>query len=440
MWRGFFAQRRWVYLAYMHKNSAPLILRVWMFATWCLAMPMALLSRYMHRRMGADPVRFGERLGHGSNGELSEILWFHAASLGEVKQIDPLAAHLSQAADVKILVTTTTATGADWVAQEMPYAVHRFAPIDTPAAVRRFLKGWSLTAAIFVEGDLWPRMLEALDRKKVPRILLNARHSSTRKRLPRLFGEVLAPFSLITCRSQGVADDIIDLGVDAQKVRVLPDLRLTLAPPSVAQETVSALSELVGARPIWLAASTHLADDDAVLSAHSAVLDSIPDAVCIIAPRHPVRGGGLQQLCLDRGFDVARRSQGADITVTTQIYLADTLGELGALYALVPLAFLGGSFGSEGGHTPYEPAWCDTAILYGPKVANFAGAYAALTDTGAAVCVETPEDLALTLVRLMQSDDLDLMGHAGLAYMTQQQTCIETYVEMIKDALIPVKG
>lgn len=406
-----------------------------MLATWCLTVPMALLSRYMHRRMGADPVRFGERLGHGSRGESGEVLWFHAASLGEVKQIGPLAAHLSQAADVKILVTTTTATGADWVAREMPYAIHRFAPIDTPAAVSRFVEGWSLIAAIFVEGDLWPRMLEALHNQKVPRILLNARQSSTRKRLPGFFGNVLASFSLITCRSQSVADDILDLGVDASKVLVLPDLRLTLAPPNIAQETVKALSGSIGVRPVWLAASTHSSDEEPVLIAHRALLDAIPNALCIIAPRHPSRGDALYELCTKDRFETARRSLDEDIAPTTQIYIADTLGELGALYTLAPLALLGGSFGSEGGHTPYEPAWCETAILYGPNVANFADAYAALTASGAAICVKTPEDFAMTLVRLMQAGDLHLMGQASSAYMATQQTCIETYAATIKNAL-----
>lgn len=418
----------------MQNTSPPLILRIWMLVTWCLALPITVLWRYLHRRMGAAPERFSERLGR-SSGNSRETLWLHAASLGEVKQIGPLAQHLHRTTELHILVTTTTATGAQWAARELPFATHRFAPIDTPAAVRQFVSNWNIAMAAFVEGDLWPRMISTLHKRNVPCVLLNARHSRTRIRLAKLYSVLLAPFALVTCRTQEVGDGIIALGVRADRVHMLPDLRLTLPPPDVAQNVVDTLTAAIGPRPVWLAASTHGADEAPVLEAQRTVLDAFPDALCIIAPRHPVRGQPLARAACNAGFETAQRSSSQPVTPTTQIYIADTLGELGALYTLAPLAFVGGSFGDEGGHTPYEPAGCGAAILFGPNVANFADAYTALSLAGAAVQVDASGGLGSTIVKIMQSGQATQMGAAGKRYMARQQTSIETCARLINEVL-----
>ena len=186
--------------------------------------------------MGADPKRFPERLGRGASQGHDPVIWFHAASLGEVTQIEPLVQHLIASENVNVLVTTTTAAGADWVARKMPYVTHRFAPIDTPKVVERFLDGWSISAAVFVEGDLWPQLLDGLHKRGVPRILLNARDSRTRTRFPAVFAALLGPFACVTCRSERVADGIRALGLAADRVHVLPDLRLTLPKLAVSDD------------------------------------------------------------------------------------------------------------------------------------------------------------------------------------------------------------
>ena len=406
-----------------------------MLCTRFLAFPMASVSWVLHRRMGADPKRFSERLGRGAPHDTAPVLWFHAASLGEVMQIAPLAAYMAQREQIKILVTTTTATSAHWVAQHMPDATHRFAPIDTPAAVGRFLKGWSISAAVFVEGDLWPRMLRELVNRAVPQILLNARHSRTRARFPDAFRALLAPFAHVTCRSEGVAEGLRGLGLRSDRVHVLPDLRLTVPKLPVSEAVTTAVSQAIAARPVWLAASTHPADEEAVLAAHSEVLKACPDALLIIAPRHPNRGPSLHKLAQAQAVKTARRSSGDAITRTTQVYIADTLGELGVFFALSPIVFLGGSFGQEGGHNPYEPANFETALVHGPHVKNFSDAYAALRLAGAAVQVEDPSDLGGVLVSLIRTDQAGVMGQAGLAFMKETQNCTVTTADLITEAL-----
>lgn len=432
-------QRGLVYCG-MVSNRTPFILHSWMLGTRCFAFIFNILSWVLHRRMGADPKRFPERLGHGASPDNDPVIWFHAASLGEVMQIAPLAQHLAQTEKIKILVTTTTATGADWVAREMPHVTHRFAPIDTPSVVRRFLNGWSISVAIFVEGDLWPRMLAGLEKRGVPQILLNARNSRTRTRFPTVFAALLAPFSFVTCRSEAIAENMAELGLPIERVHVLPDLRLTLPKLTAPPEVIAPLSRAIGTRPVWMASSTHPADEDVVLAAHREVLEVCPDALLILAPRHPNRGLPLHKLAQSKALISARRSLGEEISVTTQVYIADTLGELGVLFTLSPVVFLGGSCGQEGGHNPYEPANFETALVYGPNVKNFIDAYAALSLAGAAVQVEDPRCLGQVLVGIMRGDQAMAMAQAGRVYMEDTQNCTLSYADLIAGVLRCTEG
>ena len=417
----------------MASQQKPLLLRVWMLVTRCFALPIIVASWALHRRMGADPRRFPERLGHDALHTSASVVWFHAASLGEVTQIAPLASHLMSAEKLRILVTTTTATGADWVSKHMPAAIHRYAPIDTPRAVARFLDGWSISAALFVEGDLWPRLLDGLDQRGVPRVLLNARHSRTRARFPIVFATLLGRFAFVTCRSGTVATEMIALGLPADRVHVVPDLRLSLPKPTASQEALSSLSRTVGKRPVWLAASTHPPDETAVLAAHLKVLETCPDALLIVAPRHPTRGAPLQKLARSKALTAVQRSKGKDILATTQVYIADTLGELGVFFSLCPITFMGGSFGQEGGHTPYEAIYFDTAVVHGPNVKNFVDAYAELQNKGAAQQVKDSAQLGKVISDLLHGDQAKTMGQAGLAYVSDSQNCMFVYADLIKD-------
>ena len=406
-----------------------------MLCTWLFAAPIAAVSRILHRRMGADPARFFERLGHDAATDKTPVLWFHAASLGEVIQIRSLAQHLARSEDIKLLVTTATSAGADWVAREMPEAVHRFAPIDTPAAVGRFLDGWSISAAIFVEGDLWPRLLLSLESRGIPQILLNARHSRTRARLPAVFETLLAPFSLITCRSEAVANSMVSLGLSLDQVHVLPDLRLTLPKLEAPNETLAPLRQALGERPVWLAASTHPADEEGVLAAHQEVLKTHPDALLILAPRHPKRGLPLNSQAQTKNLRAAQRSLNENLSMATQVYIADTLGELGVFFSLSPIVFLGGSFGTEGGHNPYEPAKFGTALIAGPHVKNFTDAYAAMSLAGGAIQVEEPTNLGEEVLRLMSGNQAQSMAQAGLAFMEEAQDSTLRYAHLITEIL-----
>ncbi|MCG6884255.1 MAG: 3-deoxy-D-manno-octulosonic acid transferase [Silicimonas sp.] len=409
----------------------PFSLRAWMMATRLFSGPLSALSRRQHGQMGAAPERFPERLGRASRCVDGKVIWFHAASLGEVAQIGPLADVLARDTGKPILVTTTTASGADWVAREMPEAIHQFAPVDTPSAVAGFLAHWSISATIFVEGDLWPRLVMETHARGIPQILLNARPSRTRDRFPAAFGALLRPFALITCRSEEVADGIRSLGVAPERVRIMPDLKAAAARIPASDESVALLSSEIDGRPVWLAASTHPDDEEAVLTAHRRVREVRPDALLIVAPRHPQRAEPLQDRARVLEFATARRSLGEPIAPDCDVYIADTLGELGTFFQLAPVVFLGGSFGQEGGHNPYEPAHFGCAIVAGPNTRNFAAAYSALGAAGAARQVGTSSALGDRVAELLGSSKGKAMGQAGKAFMEASEDGIADHAALI---------
>ncbi|MEX0282869.1 MAG: 3-deoxy-D-manno-octulosonic acid transferase [Arenibacterium sp.] len=419
----------------MNKPGIPFLLRVWFLATALFPYAIHLVSKRLHGRMNAAPERFAERLGHTTLTSDKPVIWFHGASLGEIAQIGPLVARLRNANQTRILVTTSTQAGADWVARELPDVTHQFAPVDTPSAVKGFLNAWRISIAIFIEGDFSPRMISELQKRNIPHVLLNARNSRTRQRLPKVFASLLSGFSLITCRSDRVARGILALGFPEENIKTLPDLRITTAKLPCSAEQLSSFRRKIGSRAVWLAASTHKEEGQAVLTANKATLAESSTTLLIPAPRHPKRSAPLAIAAKEQEFTFAQRSTGDELTPATQIYLADTLGELGLFFSLSPIAFVGGSFGDEGGHNPYEPASFGTAILSGSRVKNFADAYEALTTAGAARLLKDPSQLSGALIELMRSDQTAEMGQAGMAFMEASEDGVSVTVDIIQSML-----
>lgn len=407
-------------------------LRLWLGLTRVLPGPLAWAAARAHGRQGGDPARFDERLGRpGLPRPEGPVLWFHAASLGEVAQIRDLALGLAAGRGARLLVTTTTQAGADWVARSLPEAIHQFCPLDTPRAVRGFLSHWRPMAGILVESDLWPRLVMACHAQGIPLVLVNARASRTRARLPRSMAALLARFRLITCRTEAIAESIRALGVPADRVHVTGDLKAAVPPLRIDAFEAGRLANALGARPVWVAASTHAGDEPAVLAAQAA-LAATPDRPLLIwAPRHPHRAEAILTAARAQGLTVAQRSLEQRITSDTAIYLADTMGELGTLFALAPVVFLGGSFGPEGGHNPYEPAQLGKAILTGPHVRNFVDAFAGLQQAGAAEIVEDGADLARRLASLLPGQAARAPGDRARAYAQGQGQALAASLSLI---------
>lgn len=390
------------------------LLRAYLAATTLAPGLLRRLARKGHATQGADPDRLSERFGQASAPRPEGgLIWINAASVGEVASSLDLARELEAATGARLLFTTTTATGAETLARRLPRAIHQFQPIDTPAAVRAFLNHWRPDLALFMENDIWPRLMIETAQRHIPIAVINARASRTRTRAPRAVAALLGRAALISTQDAATAAQMRALGLDPARILDTGDLKAAATPLPADSAPLEALGAAIGARPVWLAASTHPGDEGAVIAAQRAAGLAHPNLLLILVPRHPQRGAELAGQIAAAGLRMARRSSGEMPDTETQVYLADTLGEMGLFYRLSPLAFLGGSFGPEGGHNPYEPAALGAAVLHGPGVANFAKAYDGMRHAGAAAVVADADDLGQQVATLIGSARLDRMRAAA---------------------------
>ena len=345
------------------------------------------------------------------------LLWLHAASVGEAESVLPVLAALArEAPDAHVLVTTGTVTSATMLARRLPGmglggVMHRFAPLDVPRWAARFLDHWRPDAAGFVESELWPNLVAACRARGVPLMLVNARLS---ERSARAWGRalglarsVLEGFALVHAGSEGDAARLRALG--AGRVEVLGNLKLAAEALPVDEGELVRLRGRLGDRPRWLAASTHPGEEAVVAAAHERLAARVPGLVTVIAPRHPHRGKAVAGAL----GGVPRRAAGEDAP-PGGIWVADTLGELGLLYRLCGLAFVGRSLVAPGGgQNPLEPARLGCAVAVGPHTANFADAVDRLAGVGALAVVRDAASLAAWAGGMLL--DAEGRGRAGEA-------------------------
>ncbi|TNJ42698.1 3-deoxy-D-manno-octulosonic acid transferase [Phaeobacter sp. B1627] len=385
------------------------------------------------RDYGLPEERVRERLGHASlSRPAGRLVWFHAASVGESLSVLTLIHRLGEAApDLEFLVTSGTPTSAELIARRLPPRTrHQFPPLDSVAAVDRFLAHWQPDLGIFVESELWPHMLVRARAAAVPLILLNARLSPKSvarwQKRPKTARFLLDQFALMLTQNAQTAANLRSIGAAPERVQEGSNLKAVSDPLPVDQGTLRLMQEVLQGRPVWIASSTHEGEEAIVLDAHKALLADHPDLLLLLAPRHPNRGDAVAALVAEAGLTAARRSlQPASGTplpeASTQVYLADTLGEVGTWYALCPLVFLGGSLREIGGHNPFEVMQAGGAVLTGPGAYNFAESFAELTALGAAIEITGADTLPAAIDRwLRQPDTLAAARAQGRAFLARQ--------------------
>ena len=335
------------------------------------------------------------------------LIWLHAASVGESLSALPLVTRFTP--DHAVLVTTGTGTSARIMADRLPPgAIHQLAPIDTAPAAATFLDHWRPDLAIFVESEIWPRLILDAEARGIPLALVNARISERSlgqwARIPGTAERVLSAFRLIVTQDTRTRDGLARFVPDDGRLRVGGNLKTATPPPVADPVALAEWQARLNGRPVWTASSTHPGEDTPVLEAHEGVLRSNPGALCILIPRHPERGGEIEALAQSMGLRTARRSAGQEPAHDTQVHIADTIGETGLWYRVAPVVFLAGSFGAAGGHNPWEPIGCGAALLNGPNVMNAAGDYAALSQRGAAREVQDAGELAEAVNSLLKNE------------------------------------
>ncbi len=374
----------------------PLALRIYQLAS-AAGSPVAsqVLARRLQRGK-EHPERIAERRGEASlKRPQGPLIWVHGASVGEMLAAVPLIARLREQG-FGVLVTSGTVTSATLAEQRLPDGtLHQFLPLDAPRFVGRFLNHWRPGLALFVESDLWPNLILETAKRRIPMILVNGRlslRSFTRWRLvPGTIAALLARFDLCLAQSAGDARRYAELG--APRVSSTGNLKLDTAPPPVDAAEFKRLKEIIGARPLIAAASTHAGEEAAIIAAHRRLMAKFPRLLTVIVPRHPDRGPSIAEIAKVAGLSVRLRSQRVQPMPDIDVYVADTLGELGLFYRLAPIVFMGGSLASHGGQNPIEAIRLGAAVLHGPHVWNFAEIYSALDEAHGAVCVADEEAL-----------------------------------------------
>jgi len=356
-----------------------------------------------------------EKLGHASVVRPEgTLVWIHGASVGECVAALPLVDALLKSGR-NVLVTSGTVTSAQVMAQRLPgRAIHQYAPLDTPAATRRFLDYWKPSAGLFVDSEIWPNILRGAHARGVRIAMVNGRMSERSfigwRRAPRVAKALLSLFDICLAQDAATAKRLTKLG--APRVTISGSLKAD-APPLPADEAkLRALRTAIGSRPVLLAASTHPGEDETILPAQDILRRDFADLLTIIAPRHPERGADIAMLCGTRS--VARRSQGQPITKQTGVYVADTIGELGLLYRLTPFAFIGGSLIPHGGQNPLEAARLGCAVLAGTHTENFSQEYGAIFAAQGAGRVSSAPQIADIAGRLIANPaEAKTMGEAA---------------------------
>jgi 3-deoxy-D-manno-octulosonic-acid transferase len=358
-----------------------------------------LLSERLNRGR-EDPARLAERRGEASRPRpAGRLIWVHGASVGEMLAVVPLIERI-QARDVSVLVTSGTVTSAALANQRLPAGVtHQFVPLDAPKFVDRFLDHWRPDLTLFVESDLWPNMILACSERKIPLIIVNGRVSERsfgRWRLaPRTIAALLGRFDLCLAQSSDNARRFTQLG--APRVVTTGNLKLDVPAPPADLATLNRFKALIGLREVIAAASTHPGEESAVIAAHRRLRAKISTLLTVIAPRHPDRGETIAEIAKVSGLTVALRSRGELPKRDVDVYIADTVGELGLVYRIAPIVFMGGSLATHGGQNPIEAIRLGAAVLHGPCVWNFAEIYSTLDEAHGAKLVVDEEALTSRL-------------------------------------------
>jgi 3-deoxy-D-manno-octulosonic-acid transferase len=372
---------------------------------WSALAPAArMLLRSRAKRGKEDTSRLAERLGEASLARPDgTLIWIHGASVGESLAALPLVSALLQKPDRHILVTTGTVTSAKLMAERLPPgAFHQFVPVDSPSAVRHFLDHWRPDLALFIESEFWPNLILETRARNVKMALVNARLSEHSfrgwKRARGLARRLLSAFDLCLAQDTAVASRLTELG--AASVRISGSLKADAPPLPVNVDALAAFTSAAQGRPLFLAASTHPGEDDPLLDVAEALRNLGSRALTVIAPRHPHRGPEIEARAVARGFSTVRRATGALPSPDTQIYVADTLGELGLFYRATNFAFLGGSLVPHGGQNPLEAARLETAVLTGPHTENFTDIFETILAAQGQGRVQSPLQLTALVTTL----------------------------------------
>ncbi|OEY66599.1 lipid IV(A) 3-deoxy-D-manno-octulosonic acid transferase [Marinobacter sp. X15-166B] len=402
-----------------------------------LALPFIMVKLWWHsRRSPGEWLHWQQRLGFVPRSE-QPVIWVHAVSVGETIAAAPLVtALLEREPGARILMTAMTATGARQAEAIFGDRVrYAFSPYDTPGSVRRFVDRINPSALVIMETELWPNMISLTRARNVPVFLINARLSERSaqgyERLQIFARTILSRITWIAAQANDDAQRFLRLGARPESVSVTGSVKYDVVVDDPLRAAAARLRQDLGARPVWIAASTHVGEDQQLLACHQQILKKHHNALLILVPRHPERFASVAALVREQGLTLTRRTEHSG-PVNTQVYLGDTMGELLMLYGAADMAFVGGSLVERGGHNPLEPAAWGIPVLSGPHVFNFEAIYAQLAEGKGLFKVANDAELARCVSGLMDGPEVaGRVGANALATVTANRGALHKVVDGI---------
>jgi 3-deoxy-D-manno-octulosonic-acid transferase len=408
-----------------------------------LLVPFILLRlQWKGMRSSGYRLRWSERFGIFPAFNISESIWIHAVSVGEVVATGRLVKMLLESRpELPIVITTTTPTGSERVKTLFGNGVlHVYAPYDLPFALSNFMRRAKPKLLVIMETEVWPNMLGICEKKGIPTILANARlseRSASRYRLlPKFSRMVLNKIGLIAAQGEADAKRFIALGMPQERITITGSVKFDSRLPASLLEQSEVQRRDWGDRPVWVAASTQEGEDEQVLAAHKIILESVPNALLVLVPRHPERFERVYALCKRVNFKTVRRSSGELCGSEVELFLGDSMGELALFLAAADAAFVGGSLVKLGGQNVLEPAALGKPVVFGPHMYNFAAISELLLEKDAARVVDDAVELA-EVVRLWLSDasERTRIGENGRRVVQENQGAVDRLFDQIEQRL-----
>ncbi len=407
-----------------------------------LVCPLFLLKLY--QKKNGKPTfgsRWKEHWGITPQTSGDNPIWIHAVSVGETIAAIPIIKAIKERNPKQaIVITTTTSTGAEQAEKLNQWAEHRYMPIDFSWCVKRFLKAVKPKQLLIMETELWPNTLHTVANAGIPITVLNARLSEKScqryAKFKAIFNMLSQPLSQILCQYPSDAERFIRLGLHKEKVHVTGSVKFDIDISSQHKSGAKALREAIGTnRPVWIASSTHSGEDEIILDAHKQLLTQIPDALLILVPRHPERFKTVKLLSENLSFQTISRTAEQAITDDTQVYIADTMGEMLTLLGSADICFMGGSLLGDkvGGHNLLEPAALKLPILNGPSYYNFLEITKKLLAQKAVILCENSDDIANNLIMLFKgSQTRQTMGQAAFNIVEQNRGALQKTLQHLE--------
>lgn len=386
--------------------------------------------------------RISERFGYYAKASLSPSirpLWIHAVSVGECEAVFPLVKRLLSHADCPpLLMTCTTPTGSQRIQEVLGSRVlHVYLPYDLPVAVAGFLRHFNPRAGVIVETEIWPNLFYGCKQKEIPLAIINGRLSLNSlkgyQRLGRVMHDILAAVRILATQTQEDADRYLAAGAPPERLRVAGNIKFDIAfDEAMEEEALHLRAALFGQRPVWIAGSTHPGEEAILLEAHRAIRVQHPEAVLVLAPRHPERAQEVVSLIAQQGESVTLRSEGTPLKATDSVFLIDGVGELKRFYGAADVAFLGGSLIPHGGQNPLEAQIAGRPVLFGPFMMNFKSIARTILEEQTGREVSDAQELATQVLMLLDHPaDARAMGERGRAFVKANQGALDRIESLI---------